>query len=334
VKTDRVLIVGGGIDGAGLLRELALNGVDALLVDKSDYAAGATSASSRMIHGGLRYLENGEFRLVRESLLERNRLLRNAPHAVQPLPTTIPVFSRWSGFANATAKFLRRSTRPARRGAALIKVGLSLYDVLTARDRVLPTHRFTGRAAALRLRPQLQPDIVCTATSVQTHELATSLGLRVVTPDEIGGLDIAIDGADEVDPRFNLTKGGGAAHTREKIVAAMTDRFVVVVDESKLVPALGPFGTPLEVLDFAPGLVAAAVERLGSGPVTTRDRRSDNGNLVMDAHFPAITDPQAMSAALASIPGIVEHGIFPAAMVERVIVAGVDGVRELVNDRR
>lgn len=179
-----------------------------------------------------------------------------------------------------------------------------------------------------------QPDIVCTATSVQTHGLATSLGLRVVTPDEIGGLDIAIDGADEVDPRFNLTKGGGAAHTREKIVAAMTDRFVVVVDESKLVPALGPFGTPLEVLDFAPGLVAAAVERLGSGPVTTRDRRSDNGNLVMDAHFPAIHDPEAMSAALASIPGIVEHGIFPAAMVERVIVAGVDGVRELVNDRR
>jgi len=179
-----------------------------------------------------------------------------------------------------------------------------------------------------------QPDIVCTATSVQTHELATTLGLRVVTPDEIGGLDIAIDGADEVDPRFNLTKGGGAAHTREKIVAAMTDRFVVVVDESKLVPALGPFGTPLEVLDFAPGLVAAAVERLGSGPVTTRDRRSDNGNLVMDAHFPAIHDPEAMSAALASIPGIVEHGIFPAAMVERVIVAGVDGVRELVNYRR
>jgi ribose 5-phosphate isomerase A len=179
-----------------------------------------------------------------------------------------------------------------------------------------------------------RPDIVCTATSVQTHELATSLGLRVVTPDEIGSLDIAIDGADEVDPRFNLTKGGGAAHTREKIVAAMTDRFIVVVDESKLVPALGPFGTPLEVLDFAPRTVAAAVERLGSGPVTSRDRRSDNGNLVMDAHFAAIEDPPALAAALAAIPGIVEHGIFPGPMVERVIVAGTDGVRELVNDRR
>ncbi len=159
-----VLIVGGGINGAGLLRELALNGVGALLVDKSDYAAGATSASSRMIHGGLRYLENGEFRLVRESLLERNRLLRNAPHAVKPLPTTIPIFSRWSGFANAAAKFLRRSSRPSRRGAALIKVGLSLYDLLTARDRVLPRHAFSSRTAALRARPRLHPGIVCTAT--------------------------------------------------------------------------------------------------------------------------------------------------------------------------
>ena len=179
-----------------------------------------------------------------------------------------------------------------------------------------------------------RPDIVCTATSDRTHALATSLGLTVVTPDEIGALDIAIDGADEVDPALNLTKGGGAAHTREKVVASMTHRFIVVVDETKLVPALGPFGTPLEVLDFAPGVVARAVEALGSGPVTTRDVRSDNGNLVMDAHFDAIADPAALAAALAQVPGVVEHGIFPSAMVERVYVAAVDGVRELVNERR
>ena len=159
-----VLIVGGGINGAGLLRELALNGVDALLVDKADFAAGATSASSRMIHGGLRYLENGEFRLVRESLHERNRLLKNAPHAVKPLPTTIPIFSRWSGFANATAKFFDRTSKPSKRGTALVKIGLTLYDLFTARDRVLPTHSFAGRAAALRTRPLLHPGIVCTAT--------------------------------------------------------------------------------------------------------------------------------------------------------------------------
>ncbi len=176
-----------------------------------------------------------------------------------------------------------------------------------------------------------QPDIVCTATSVQTHDLATSLGLRVISPDEIGALDIAIDGADEVDPSFNLTKGGGAAHTREKIVASMAPRFIVVVDESKIVPALGPFGTPLEVLDFAPAVVAAAVRALGASAVGTRERRSDNGNLIMDAHFGTIADPVALATELAAVPGLVEHGIFPGAMVERVVVAGAGGAHELVN---
>jgi ribose 5-phosphate isomerase A len=170
-----------------------------------------------------------------------------------------------------------------------------------------------------------RPDIVCTATSVRTHDLAVSLGLVVVAPDEVGHLDIAIDGADEVDPALNLTKGGGAAHTREKIVAAMADRFIVVVDASKLVPHLGPFGIPLEVLDFAPAVVATAVESLGASSVTTRPERSDNGNLVMDAHFGDIADPVALAAALSAVPGIVEHGIFTGDMVERVVVAQPDG---------
>lgn len=170
-----------------------------------------------------------------------------------------------------------------------------------------------------------RPDIVCTSTSMRTHELATSLGLDVVAPDDLGHLDIAIDGADEVDLLLNLTKGGGGAHTREKVVAAMADRFIVVVDESKLVERLGPFGTPLEVLDFAPAVVAAAVARLGAASVITRESRSDNGNLLMDAQFGPIDDPLALAAALAAVPGIVEHGIFAGAMVERVVVAGADG---------
>jgi len=175
------------------------------------------------------------------------------------------------------------------------------------------------------------PDIVCTATSIQTQELATSLGLKVVTPDEIGELDLVIDGADEVDPAFNLTKGGGGAHTREKLVAQMAPRFIVVVDQTKLVDRLGPFGTPLEVLDFAPVVVANRVRALGATAVTTRACRSDNHNLLMDAHFPPIADPVALGTHLAAIPGIVEHGLFPGTMVERVVVAGPDGVRELVN---
>jgi ribose 5-phosphate isomerase A len=177
-----------------------------------------------------------------------------------------------------------------------------------------------------------RPDIVCTATSRATEQLATSLGLTVISADEIGHLDIAIDGADEVDPAFNLTKGGGGAHTREKIVETMAPRLVIVVDETKLVPALGPFGTPLEVLDFAPTVVAAAVMALGAERVTTRPERSDNGNLLMDAHFGTIPDPVELGARLASVPGLVEHGIFPGSMVERVVVAGKDGIRELVPD--
>ena len=180
-----------------------------------------------------------------------------------------------------------------------------------------------------------RPDIVCTATSVQTHDLATSLGLTVVAPDEIGSLDLAIDGADEVDPACNLTKGGGGAHTREKLVAEMSPRFVVVVDESKLVPALGPFGTPLEVLPFAPAVVAARVRELGAAAVTTREVPSDNGNLLCDAHFEAIDDPDALATALERIPGIVEHGIFRSSLVERIVIAGDDGsVTERVNPAR
>lgn len=175
-------------------------------------------------------------------------------------------------------------------------------------------------------------DICCTATSVATEELARSLGLTVLSPDEIGQLDIAIDGADEVDPQFNLTKGGGGAHTREKLVAQMAERFIVVVDESKLVDHLGPFGTPLEVLDFAPGVVASRLRSIGAARVLTRDHLSDNNNVLMDAHFGTIKNPAALSRALEQIPGVIEHGIFLSPTVERVIVATDDGsVRELLN---
>jgi ribose 5-phosphate isomerase A len=172
-------------------------------------------------------------------------------------------------------------------------------------------------------------DIVCTASSMRSHALAVSLGLKVVTPDELGGLDLAIDGADEVDGDLNLTKGGGGAHTREKIVAAMAARFIVVADESKLVGRLGPFGTPLEVLDFAPEVVAARVLALGATSVDRTGARSDNGNPLAVARFGEIADPPALSAALSAVPGLVEHGIFPGSMVDRVVVAGETGVREL-----
>lgn len=159
-----VLIIGGGINGSGLFRDLALQGIDVVLAEKSDFCAGASSASSHMIHGGLRYLENGEFRLVRESLHERNLLLLNAPHYVQPLPTLIPIFSWMDGAFLAVQKFLRLADKPSNRGAILIKIGLTLYDIFTFRHRVTPTHSFSSRNASLNRQPQLTPDITCTAT--------------------------------------------------------------------------------------------------------------------------------------------------------------------------
>jgi glycerol-3-phosphate dehydrogenase len=159
-----VLIIGGGINGAGLYRELALQGVATYLVDKGDFLSGASAASSHMIHGGLRYMENGEFRLVKESLAERNRLLKNAPHYVQPLPTTIPIFSWSSGLISAMFNFLGLRSKPSNRGALLIKAGLSMYDFYTRKQCVIPKHSFTSRNKSLAERPLLNKKIVCTAT--------------------------------------------------------------------------------------------------------------------------------------------------------------------------
>ncbi|WP_327206377.1 glycerol-3-phosphate dehydrogenase/oxidase [Rhizobium beringeri] len=162
-KVD-VCVVGGGINGISVFRELALQGLNVLLVEKHDYCSGASSALSRMVHGGLRYLENGEFKLVQESLVERDRLLRNAPHYVAPLPTTVPVFDIFSGLGNGIVRFLGLSRRPSRRGAVAIKAGLSIYDFLMRKRALMPRHQFRGRRTTLAKWPALNPDIKSSAT--------------------------------------------------------------------------------------------------------------------------------------------------------------------------
>ncbi len=159
-----VLVIGGGINGAAVFRDLALQGVDVILVDGGDFSGGASAASSHMVHGGLRYLENGEFRLVQEAVRERNDLLRTAPHAVRPLRTTIPLSSTFGRLLTGPLRFLRIGRgRRSPRGAVLVEVGLTVYDTFS-RGGMLPRHRMRGRRSALRRHPDLRPDTRYTAT--------------------------------------------------------------------------------------------------------------------------------------------------------------------------
>lgn len=174
----------------------------------------------------------------------------------------------------------------------------------------------TGSTVAFLL-PALERralDIRCAATSPRTEHAARELGLEVEAPQDIEHFDVAIDGADQIAPDGWLVKGGGAAHTREKIVAAAADRFAVIADSSKLVDALhGPI--PLELLRFG---LRATMRRIA--PASLRDvPLSPDGGVIADYQGP-VTDPAALAAWLASTPGVVEHGLFPPEMVATVLV--------------
>jgi ribose 5-phosphate isomerase A len=174
-------------------------------------------------------------------------------------------------------------------------------------------------------------DIVGVPTSKRTEEQARGLGISIVSLDDHPKLDLAIDGADEVDPRLDLVKGRGGALLREKMVETAADRFIVVVDESKLVEGLGVSGAmPVEVVQFCWKYNAARLERLGcevklrmSGP---QPYVTDNGNYIIDLFFAEpIADARATAERIASLTGVVEHGLF-LGMANEVVIAGHDGV--------
>ena len=180
-----VIVIGGGINGLATFRDLALQGVDVVLLERNDFGSGASAASSHMIHGGIRYLENGEFRLVRESVRERNALLRNAPHFVRPLETTIPVYSTFSGILAAPLRFLRhREGKRTARGALLIKVGLVIYDTFSRDGGAVPRHTFLRRRRSLERFPDLDPAVAYTATYFDAS---------LTNPERLA-LDVLLDG--------------------------------------------------------------------------------------------------------------------------------------------
>ncbi|MBF2075836.1 MAG: ribose-5-phosphate isomerase RpiA [Synechococcales cyanobacterium C42_A2020_086] len=160
-------------------------------------------------------------------------------------------------------------------------------------------------------------DIRGVPTSFQASVLAKQYGIPLTTLDDVDSIAIAIDGADEVDPNKNLIKGGGAAHTREKLVDSLADLFIVVVDSSKLVDRLGStFPLPVEVLPIAVTPVTRAIQKLGGrpelrmgvkkdGPVIT-----DQGNMILDVQFDAIDNPAELEKTLNNIPGVLDNGLF------------------------
>ena len=189
-------------------------------------------------------------------------------------------------------------------------------------------------------------DVICIPTSVRTQEQAAELGIPLCTLNDRSRLDVAIDGADQVDLALALVKGGGGALLREKMVEVCAERFVCIVDESKLCKGLGPgFPLPVEITPFChehtvrviealPTLagIAKGVLRMGSSSTNKPDGDeiavTDNGNYIVDLHFSeVIKDAAATAKELKSTVGVVEHGIFEADMVHAVIVAGKDGIR-------
>ena len=154
-------------------------------------------------------------------------------------------------------------------------------------------------------------------TSYQALDLARRNGIPVRTLDDVDRVDISIDGADEVDPEKNLIKGGGAAHTQEKIIDSLADFFVTVVDDSKLVNRLGEkYPVPAEVIPMALAPVMRRFQAIGGNPVLRTAVKkdgpviTDQGNFVVDVRFPSIEDPQGLESTLNNIPGVVENGLF------------------------
>lgn len=200
----------------------------------------------------------------------------------------------------------------------------------------------TGRAAAMFVRAlaaridQDSLDIRGVPTSNQTEALAKELGVPLATLDAVDAIDIDVDGADEVDPVLNLIKGHGGALLRERVVAAMSRQFIILVGEEKIVSRLGALrSVPVEVVPFAAPAVERRLKALGAsvelrvddaGPFT-----SDNGNHILDAHFERIEDPRELERRIDEIPGAVDSGLF-VGMADRVLIQSGASHRELTPD--
>lgn len=193
------------------------------------------------------------------------------------------------------------------------------------------TAYFAVTALGERVKAGLK--IIGIPTSTRTADLARAVGIPLTTLDEHPEIDITIDGADEVDSKLNLIKGGGGALLREKVVASASRKMVVVADSGKVVPVLGKFPLPVEIIAFARTVVERKILALGGSPkLRTKSDGSpyvtDNGNQVLDCSFGKIADPAALARILSETPGVVEHGLF-IGLARVALIGKGDSVEEL-----
>ena len=201
------------------------------------------------------------------------------------------------------------------------------------------TAAFAIECLGRRLRTGDLADVRGVPTSFDAANLARRHGIPLTTLDDTPRIHVAIDGADEVDPNLALIKGGGAAHTQEKIVDAHADLFIVIIDDKKLVPRLGStFAVPVEVLPMAVVPATRTIERLGGRPQLRMGTRkigpliTDQGNMLLDVTFDAIDDPAHLERTLNNLPGVVENGLFVGLADMALVgewIAGEPHVREL-----
>ena len=163
------------------------------------------------------------------------------------------------------------------------------------------------------------------SSSVQSTEKMLALGIQVFDLNDVDSFSVYVDGADEINSQKHMIKGGGAALTREKIVAAVADKFVCIVDSSKQVDVLGKFPLPVEVIPMARNYVARELTKLGGRPVWRESVVTDNGNIILDVHGLAITDPLALEQQINQITGVVANGLFAARAADVVLVGAATG---------
>lgn len=336
-----VLILGAGVNGAGLFRDLCEQGLSCVISDKGDFGGGTSAAPSRLIHGGIKYLETGELGLVAQSTLERNLLLKNAPHLVRPLPTVIPIFSWLKGIPAALRTLLGSTTAPRSRGAVLMKIGLSMYDFYGRRHRVMPRHQLWSKSRALREIPPLTPRIVAAgqyydATVTQPERLVWELladGMRA-SPDSRALNHTAI--ADTDGDVVRLLTPDGPLTLRPRIVINAAGPWIDRVNEQLGAPSRLIGGTKgSHILLDHPALLAALKGRmiyfeaddgriclvfdyLGRALVGSTDIRADDPDDV------ACTDPE-IDYFIAAL-----RGLLPGLRFDRAqIVYAYAGIRPL-----